>query len=442
MTGRSIVDQLTAMNGVYGSFICSPEGNEIVSGAPADFTVAILEDLAEQGATLMAEAKAITPDCYEIRLDSEIARVLIYDVSERLVFVFVNHPAQDAPDIVRPQILEICRQYRHGQRYVPTSFSSPFGNSMSTIPRTRAAQLDRANPLNAKVIKPAKKVEQPPTTTVEADRYTNETKIGEGGTAEVYKAYDSHLKREIALKRFKETAANNNKDDYRAELESASRIRHHGVVSIFDAGVDTRGRFIVMELINGENLEKLGAASMSDLNNFTDFALQSLEALHTTHTSGLLHLDIKPANIMISTGASGRNHVTLIDYGRATLKTGDEAPMGGGLDGSIYFTSPEFLNKAPVDERADLYSLGCVFYWVLSGKFPFDGYTSLQVMAAHIQNMVVPLNEVVPEIPTGISNWVMALIAGEAEQRPASAQAALETLLVERNADKVQKMSS
>ncbi len=445
MTGRSVVDALTAMNGVYGSFLCSLEGKNIVSAAPADFTVEVLETLSQQGASLMDQAKKKIPDCYELRLDSEAAVVLIYEVQDRLVFVFTNHPDPEAPVILRPQILEICAQYQADAQFVPTSFSAPFESAMSIVPRTRAAQLDRANPLNAEIIKPATPEEKAPTTTVEADRYTKEVKIGEGGTAEVYRAYDTHLKREVALKRFKENSSKNTKDDYRSELISASRIRHHGVVSIFDAGVDNRGRFIVMELVNGENLEKLGGKNLSDLNSFTDFAVQALEGLNTTHESGLLHLDLKPSNIMISTGASGRNHVTLIDYGQATLRAGvegSETPVGHGLDGSIYFTSPEYLNKAPVDTRSDIYSMGCLFYWILSGKFPFDGYTSLQVMAAHLQHIVPPLQEVVPEIPSDLAEWVMSLISLEPDKRPADAQTALELLLKKVNTDKIHQLGS
>ena len=446
MTGRSIVDSLTAMSGVYGSFLCNADGKDIVSAVPADFTTDILESLAERGVQLFKTARKSVPEAYELRLDAEQVTILIHSVTEGLSFTFINHPDRDAAQILRPHILELCRQFKPTQKFVPTSFSAPFSTGMDLIPRTRPAQLDRSNPLNAEVIKkPENPEEKAPEITVEEGRYTEEQKIGEGSTSEVYRAFDTKLKKEIALKRFKAQVAKKAQSNYLTELQLASKVQHHGVVTLFDAGTDVNSNFVVMELIKGVHLEKFGHQDMADLNSFSEFAVQTLEGLQSTHESGLLHLDIKPSNIMISTGASGRNHATLIDFGRAVLQKGIDGapePVGKGLHGTIYCTSPEYLNEQPLDQRSDLYSLGCVFYWLLSGKNPFDGYTSLQMMAAHVDHLVVPLQDAVPELPADIASWVMDLISADPKARPDSAQSALTSFLERNRGENIHRLES
>jgi len=202
----------------------------------------------------------------------------------------------------------------------------------------------------------AKGVDAPPA------RYSGEAAIGEGGTAVVFRAIDNRLKRPVALKRFKDDPDSSNEQDYLAELESASRVRHPNVVSTFDANVDDKGRFIVMELIDGEDMQEAVEKGTLGPGRFVDFAIQSLEGLLATHDGGLLHLDLKPSNIMISHQASGRMTVKLVDYGRAQViedETGTR-PKGLGMDGSIYFSAPEQLLSQELDRRTDLYSLGCV----------------------------------------------------------------------------------
>lgn len=258
-------------------------------------------------------------------------------------------------------------------------------------------------------------------------RYSNEEPIGEGGTAVVYRATDQRLKRPVALKRFKEDADT----DYIAELESASRIRHPNVVSTFDASEDDKGRFIVMELIDGMDLQDLVERDRVSVNAFLHFAIQALEGLLATHDGGLLHLDLKPANLMMSRQASGRSTVKLVDYGRAKVIEDEygKRPQGLGMNGSIYFAAPEQLLSQELDRRTDLYGIGCVFYWALSGQRPFEGEDTLQVMASHLQNTVTHLCEVVPEVPQWLGDWVMSLIKMEQNDRPLDVQTALNSLI-------------
>jgi len=262
-------------------------------------------------------------------------------------------------------------------------------------------------------------------------RYSGEQAIGEGGTAVVYRAKDNRLKRPVALKRFKDDAKSDNDSDYLAELESASRVRHPNVVSTFDASVDAKGRFIVMELIDGEDLQVAVEREVLGTTRFVDFAIQALEGLMATHDGGLLHLDLKPANIMMSRQASGRSIVKLVDFGRAQVIE-DEAgkrPTGLGMNGSIYFSAPEQLLSQELDRTTDLYGIGCVFYWALSGKRPFEGDDTLSVMASHLQNTVDPLSEANPDVPQWLSDWVMSLLTFDMGDRPVTVQDALVGLI-------------
>lgn len=275
----------------------------------------------------------------------------------------------------------------------------------------------------------------PETSSIEAiaeiSRYSGEQAIGEGGTAVVYRAIDNRLKRPVALKRFKEDTKSQNESDYIAELESASRVRHPNVVSTFDANVDDKGRFIVMELIDGEDLQEAIEKKPLGPSRFVDLAIQALEGLLATHDGGLLHLDLKPSNLMVSYQASGRSTVKLVDFGRAQViedETG-KRPVGLGMDGSIYFSAPEQLLSQELDRRTDIYGIGCVFYWALSGQRPFEGDDTLSVMASHLQNTVEPLSKVAASVPEWLSDWVMSLIRYEKADRPETTQTAIDSLI-------------
>ncbi len=274
-------------------------------------------------------------------------------------------------------------------------------------------------------------------------RYLDEQEIGEGGTSVVYRATDRRMGRNVALKRFKSISRTDKNRDYALEMKSASHISHPYVVSIHDADIDEKGRYIAMELIEGFNMEeaiKIRELNF-DINRFINFAEQVLEGLEATHKSGLLHLDLKPSNIMLCEQGGGRDIIKLIDYGRAQLiqnENGD-APKGRGLEGAIFFCSPEQILKEDLDIRTDLYALGTVFYWVLTHRRPFDGGNPISIMSAHLQHIVTDISEIIPNIPKWLAEWVMSFIALEKDDRPQSAAEALDTLLNGRDEQKVTK---
>ncbi len=264
----------------------------------------------------------------------------------------------------------------------------------------------------------------------EEARYINQTPISEGRTAVVYSAYDSRLRRTIALKRFRNDPEINSDNDYIAERNSAATVRHPNVVSTYDADRDEEGAFITMEFLKGRNaqqeVKKHGPFSAE---RFVRFASHSIDAIMATHRGGLLHLDVKPTNIMISEQAGGAEMIKLVDFGRARSIRDDDGkpPIGRGLEGSIYYSSPEQLLGEELDETADLYCLGCVFYWVLTGKRPFTASNSFELKEAHLQGRVKHLAEILPDLPEGMADWVMSLITFNKKKRPQSSEELMES---------------
>ncbi len=261
-------------------------------------------------------------------------------------------------------------------------------------------------------------------------RYVNQKPISEGRTAVVYSAYDSRLRRVIALKRFRNDQEINSDNDYIAERNSAATVRHPNVVSTYDADRDEEGAFITMEFLKGRNAQqevrKTGPFSVE---RFVRFASHSIEALMATHRGGLLHLDVKPTNIMISEQAGGAEMIKLVDFGRARPIRDENGnpPVGRGLEGSIYFTSPEQLLGQELDETTDLYCLGCIFYWMLTGTRPFTASNSFELKEAHLQGKVMHLGELLPRLPEGMADWVMSMISCKKADRPQSAEELMES---------------
>jgi len=147
---------------------------------------------------------------------------------------------------------------------------------------------------------------------------------------------------------------------------------------------------------------------------------------------------------MVTQNANGRRTAKIIDFDRAQLVQGAEGnfPRGLGPNCSIYCAAPEQLTNDQVDQRTDLYSLGCVFYQCLCGQRPFNGDQVMAVMASHLQHFVTPLSEVDSRIPHWLCDWVMSLISLKKEDRPGSVELALENLLQATSHRSVTKQSA
>ncbi len=270
----------------------------------------------------------------------------------------------------------------------------------------------------------------------EPGRYQILTKIGQGGIGAVYRARDTALKREVAIKRLlpqceKPEEERNTTEELVREASLLSKLQHPNIVTVYDAGIDEDGGFVVMELIDGETIDETIGRGALTYGDFKGVAEQALEGLIAAQEIDMLHRDLKPSNVMISWLPSGRFELKLLDFGlakvtqRPSLQT---VQHGDAILGSIYFMAPEQFEREPLDGRTDLYSMGCLFYYALAGAYPFDGEHGAEVMTKKLEHQVVPLHERRPDIPPGVCDWVMRLMARGREGRPATAKLALEEL--------------
>jgi serine/threonine protein kinase len=261
-------------------------------------------------------------------------------------------------------------------------------------------------------------------------RYVIDRKLGSGGEGAVYLAYDQLLNRHVAIKSVHTgTEALTDAKGAFNEAKRLASLQHPNIVTIFDFLPSHENVFVVMEFINGTSLDKLEAPM--DAGVFGQLASQCLDALGAAHSLGMVHRDIKSANIMTTWTEAGDLRVKLLDFGLAKVLTAPSEQTldhSGALTGSIYFLSPEQLHCQPIDHRADLYSLGCVFYRALTLRNPFEGTGVPAVISSHLEHDFIPLAEYRPDLPPGLAAWVEKLFSFSLDDRPASATAALADL--------------
>jgi serine/threonine protein kinase len=265
------------------------------------------------------------------------------------------------------------------------------------------------------------------------DRYEIRGKIGQGGLGAVYRGYDTRMSREVAIKRISVTAGDPEllEESTRQLIKEAgalASLQHPNIVTVYDVGADQDGPYVVMELITGKTLDELIELAPLTWPDFRELALQTLEALIAAQELGLIHSDIKPSNLMLTWLPSGKFQMKIVDFGLATLNHSqslEDLQEIESVFGSIFFMAPEQFERIPIDARSDLYAMGCVYYQALTGKYPFNGETSHDVIDAHLHHRVIPLQELRSEIPLWVCDWIMWLINRMPVDRPESARDAL-----------------
>ncbi|MDD5261365.1 MAG: serine/threonine-protein kinase [Methylacidiphilales bacterium] len=262
-----------------------------------------------------------------------------------------------------------------------------------------------------------------------AGRYEVLSLLGVGGLGEVYLCLDRESQTRVAVKRLKDDKQIPASviEQTQREAKVLSELRHRNIIRILDFSMDSRGYFFVLEFVDGPCLSEIIRNTPFDQNTFLHFATQCLEGLGAAHRRHLLHLDIKPANLMLHNYPNPNFTVKILDFGVARLVE-ETAHVGENeeLYGSIYYISPEQLTQKPLDARSDLYSLGHVFYQSLSGAIAFPGVDEMMALAkAHLHQTPASLHDYKPDLDETLCQWVYWLLAKKPEDRPASDQAAL-----------------
>lgn len=236
-----------------------------------------------------------------------------------------------------------------------------------------------------------------------AERYEIVGKIGTGGMADVYKAMDHKLNRFVAVKvlkpEFREDTTFIKK--FRSEAQAAAGLTHPNIVNVFDVGDDGGVYYIVMELIEGitlkEYISKKGKLSIKEA---TSIAIQVSMGLEAAHSHGIVHRDVKPQNIIIST--DGKVKVT--DFGIARAASSNT--ISSNVMGSVHYSSPEQVRGGYSDEKSDIYSLGITLYEMVTGKVPFDGDTTVAIAIKHLQEEMVAPSVYTPELPYSLEQII------------------------------------
>ncbi len=239
------------------------------------------------------------------------------------------------------------------------------------------------------------------------NRYEIVEKIGNGGMSTVYKATDKVLKRYVAVKILRDEFTTDEEfvKRFEAEAQSAARLTHANIVSIYDVGVEGNLHYIVMELIQGKTLKEIIIEERGPLpwKWSVNVAVQIASALEIAHRNNIVHRDIKPHNIIIT--EDGIAKVT--DFGIAKAVSNSTITAFGTTIGSVHYFSPEHARGGFTDAKSDLYSLGVVMYEMVTGRVPFDADTPVSVALKHMQEEPEEPTDINPSVPTAINKIIM-----------------------------------
>ncbi len=241
-------------------------------------------------------------------------------------------------------------------------------------------------------------------------RYQVTQKLGRGGMGTVYLAYDPFIDRLVAIKVTSTSHVQNSQklDEFRKtflnEARAAGKLVHPHIVSVFDAAVQDMTCYLVMEYVDGPTLKRYcSPETLLPLEEVVKVIHQSAKALQYAHENGVVHRDIKPGNVLIST----RGEAKISDFGIAVIGEPSDLDSSGSLTGSASYASPEQLRSGPVTPQTDLFSLGVVLYEMLSGRNPFAAESDVATVYKITHEDPRPLTAYRPDIPKPLESVVL-----------------------------------
>ncbi len=252
-------------------------------------------------------------------------------------------------------------------------------------------------------------------------------RLGIGGMGIVYEGQDLRLSRPVALKFLPVELAGDSEAARRLEREArtVAGLNHPNICTVYEVDEHEGTAFIVMERVEGSNLKQHMARQTLDTPQIVDIALQITQALEAAHAAGIVHRDIKPGNIVVST----TGQVKVLDFGlarRFMLPETGEPILGGSTIlgrplGTANYMAPERILQLPPDPRSDLFSLGVVIYEMATGKLPFGGASPSETVTNILEKDPIPLTSLSPGRPIQLERIVSRLVAKPAEDRYQSA---------------------
>ena len=268
------------------------------------------------------------------------------------------------------------------------------------------------------------------------DRYEIIKSIGEGGMANVYLAYDTILDRNVAIKVLRGDLANDEKFVRRFQREalSASSLSHPNIVAMYDVGEDNGLYYIVMEYVEGKTLKQLlkkrGSLTLSEA---IDIMLQLTDGMAHAHDSYIVHRDLKPQNIMIQDDGQ----IKITDFGIAMALNSTQLTQTNSVMGSVHYLPPEQAARKGTTIKSDIYSMGIIFYELLTGELPFKGDNAVEIALKQMKEPLPDVHKLNNDIPQSIENIILKSTAKNPKNRYDDAKSMHNDLLTALNDDRI-----